>query len=90
MTRFPELPQYQQIDDEALNSLYRQVQTYTAQLALELDTVIQALHFQGATHISTVVTVADLGTPVEGQVAYSTSSGIFRGYVSTTGWVDFN
>mgnify|MGYP003652832252 FL=1 len=48
------------------------------------------LNTRPASNILTVVTVASIGRPSNGNVVFSASAGKFRGFVSGTGWVDFN
>jgi hypothetical protein len=46
-----------------------------------------------ASHIYTVVTVTNIGRPLAGDIAYSASTGKFKGYVSsgsTTEWQNLN
>ena len=43
-----------------------------------------------STKILAVTTVTDIGRPASGDVAFSLGEGKFKGYVSGTGWVNFN
>ena len=47
--------------------------------------------YPGLSNYTKITTVTEIGRPSAGAVAYSTSSGKFRGYTTTaTAWVDFN
>ena len=67
------------------------VRTFVNELTRELDLEDQKQTNAPSTKIYTVTTVTEIGRPSTGAVAYSTSSGKFRGYTTTaTAWVDFN
>jgi len=60
------------------------------ELTRELDTRDRNVDNRPATRIYTVVSVSEIGRPLSGDIAFAASAGKFRGYVSGTGWVDFN
>lgn len=60
------------------------------ELTRELDTRDRDVDNRPATRIYTVVSVSEIGRPLSGDIAFAASAGKFRGYVSGTGWVDFN
>jgi hypothetical protein len=60
------------------------------QIAQELDLRDNKVDSTPSTKIYAVVTVTDIGRPSSGDVAFSKGEGKFKGYVSGTGWVDFN
>lgn len=88
MANYPKFPYYA---PENIQDLYRLLEGWANELSRELDSQDTFIEAQPATKIYTVTTVTDIGRPSGGDVAYSTSSSIFRGYTTTaTGWVDFN
>jgi len=70
--------------------LHRELITWANELARELDSQDTFLESLPSTKIYTVTTATDVKGPLDGFVSYSTSSTKYRGYVSGTGWVDFN
>ena len=59
----------------------------------ELDTRDQVQEGKPTSNIYAVVTVTTIKSPDKGDIAYSVSSGKFKGYVSTAGtqaWEDLN
>ena len=90
MANYPELPFYVALSTEELNRLYNEIQRYAAVLKLELETRDTEIRNSVSTRIYAVTSVNEIGRPFNGSVAFSTSSGKYRGYVSGTGWVDFN
>ena len=89
MATYPGLPKYTKIT--TLDDLVNILNTYTNELTRELDLQDKKQESSPATKVYTVTTVTDIGRPLAGDVAYSTSSVKFRGYTTTaTGWVDFN
>ena len=90
MANYPELPFYVQLSTAELNRLYNEIQRYASVLKLELETRDTEIRNSVSTRIYSVTSVNEIGRPFNGSVAFSTSSGKYRGYVSGTGWVDFN
>jgi|TARA_R110000803_G_scaffold39199_1_gene84485 hypothetical protein len=89
MATYPGLSNYTKIT--TVQQLEDIVRTFVNELTRELDLEDQKQTNAPATKIYTVTTVTEIGRPSAGAVAYSTSSGKFRGYTTTaTAWVDFN
>jgi hypothetical protein len=81
------------VTQEETRKVYNALEKWGAALVNQLDLRDQELEGASATNIFTVVTVTDIGRPKGGDVAYSASSGKFKGYVSTaasTTWKDFH
>lgn len=87
---YPNLPDYSELRPEELQRFYRELLVYTDELKFLLETRDNELNTRPASNILTVVTVASIGRPSNGNVVFSASAGKFRGFVSGTGWVDFN
>ena len=93
MARYPDLPYLLNVTQEETRKVYNALEKWGAALVNQLDLRDQELEGAPATNIFTVVTVTDIGRPKGGDVAYSASSGNFKGYVSTaasTTWKDFH
>lgn len=93
MARYPDLPYLLNVTQEETKKVYQTLEKWGAALVNQLDLRDQELEGAPATNIFTVVTVTDIGRPKGGDVAYSASSGKFKGYVSTaasTTWKDFH
>ena len=93
MARYPDLPYLINVTQEETRKVYNALEKWGAALVNQLDLRDQELEGAPATNIFTVVTVTDIGRPKGGDVAYSASSGKFKGYVSTdasTTWKDFH
>ena len=93
MSRYPDLPYLLNVTQEETRKVYNALEKWGAALVNQLDLRDQELEGAPATNIFTVVTVTDIGRPKGGDVAYSASSGKFKGYVSTaasTTWKDFH
>ena len=83
MARYPDLPYLINVTQEETRKVYKALEKWGAALVNQLDLRDQELEGAPATNIFTVVTVTDIGRPKGGDVAYSASSGKFKGYVST-------
>ena len=93
MARYPALPYLINVTQEETRKVYNALEKWGAALVNQLELRDQELEGAPATNIFTVVTVTDIGRPKGGDVAYSASSGKFKGYVSTaasTTWKDFH
>ena len=93
MARYPDLPYLLNVTQEETRKVYQALEKWGAALVNQLDLRDQELEGAPSTNIFTVVTVTDIGRPKGGDVAYSASSGKFKGYVSTaasTTWKDFH
>ena len=76
-----------------IRRMYSEIQRWGSILISELnnrDTVVESTP---ASNIYRVVTVTSIGRPRKGDIAYSASTGKFKGYVSLgseTSWQDLN
>jgi hypothetical protein len=78
---------------EEVRELYQTIQSWAAVLTNELDSRDIDVETAPSTNVYAVTTVTSIGRPMKGDVAYSTSSGKFKGYVSLgaeTSWQDLN
>ena len=94
MARYPTFPtRFINTSDEQLKELYTTLETWSGLLTNELETRDIDVDAAPATNIYTVVTVTSIGRPRKGDIAYSASSGKYKGYVSTatsTEWQNLN
>ena len=91
MARYPTLPFTLTNDD--LVDMYKQVRSWGEVLVQELDSRDLQVDSAEAQTIFRVTTVTSIGRPVKGAIAYSTSTGKFKGYVSLgseKSWQDLN
>ena len=90
MAQYPVLPINMPTDN--IRAMYEEIQQWGAMLATELAIRDGEIDSAPTTNIYTVVTVGSIGRPRKGDIAYSASSGKFKGYVSLgseTSWKDF-
>ena len=81
------------IETDEVKNLYDTIQTWAAVLTNELDSRDIEVETTPSTNIYAVTTVTNIGRPRKGDIAYSTSSGKFKGYVSLgseTSWQNLN
>ena len=94
MARYPEFPTIFSDDiQRGVTHAYNKFQQWGAALVNELDTRDQQQDATPATNIYSVVTVGSIKRPEKGDIAYSVSTGKFKGYVSTAAtqaWQDLN
>ena len=94
MARYPTFPtRFIDTSDEELRELYTTLETWSGLLTNELESRDVDVDAAPATNIYTVVTVTSIGRPRKGDIAYSASSGKYKGYVSTatsTEWQNLN
>jgi|TARA_R110000824_G_scaffold116584_1_gene268110 hypothetical protein len=94
VARYPVFPLYMtNMETDEVKELYETIQTWAAVLTTELDSRDIGMETTPSTNIYAVTTVTNIGRPRKGDVAYSTSSGKFKGYVSLgaeTSWQDLN
>jgi hypothetical protein len=91
MARYPALPR--NLSNEDLMSVYKEVQRWGSVLINELDSRDLEIQNKPASNIFRVVTITSIGRPIKGDIAYSASTGKFKGYVSLgseTSWQDLN
>lgn len=87
---YPNLPDYTNLKADDLQRFYRELLIYTDELKFLLESRDNELDTRPTSNILTVVTVASIGRPSNGNVVFAASASKFRGFVSGTGWVDFN
>lgn len=87
MANYPKLPYFTVSE---LQELQQMLLSWSNELTRELDARDIQVDTSPSTNIYTVVSTGSVGRPSSGDVAYSISAGKFRGYVSGTGWTDFN
>ena len=94
MARYPEFPPIFSDDiQRGVTHAYNKFQQWGAALVNELDTRDQQQDATPSTNIYAVVTVGSIKRPDKGDIAYSVSTGKFKGYVSTAAtqaWQDLN
>jgi hypothetical protein len=94
MARYPTFPtNFNGISNDELRELYNTIEGWAALLVSELQTRDIDIDATPSTNIYTVVTVTNIGRPRKGDIAYSASSGKYKGYVSVgaeTSWQNLN
>ncbi len=94
MARYPDFPLIFPEDvKRGVDYVYGRIQQWSAALINELDTRDQVQEGKPTSNIYAVVTVTSIKSPDKGDIAYSVSSGKFKGYVSTAStkaWQDLN
>lgn len=94
MARYPTFPtSFNGITNNELKELYTTLETWSALLTNELEIRDVLVDATPSTNIYTVITVTDIGRPRKGDIAYSASSGKYKGYVSLgseTSWQSLN
>jgi hypothetical protein len=91
MARYPTLPYDIRVNQP--QDTYNEIQDWSSALVNELDTRDIQVDTTPSTNIYTVTTVTEIGRPKKGDIAYSVSSGKFKGYVSLgaeTSWQNLN
>ena len=89
----PKLYNNQLQDNEELQQLYNLMEKWGSTLINELNTRDVQVDSRPSTKIFTVTTVTNITNPQAGDIAYSASTGKFKGYVSLaseTSWHDLN
>ena len=96
MTQYPLLPQlanYELKDKPELEQLYKLLNKWSSVLINELNTRDIIEESKPSTNIYSVATVTNIKRPRAGDIAYSVSTGKFKGYVSLgseTSWQNLN
>ena len=94
MARYPDFPLIFPDDiKKGADYVYGRIRQWSAALVNELDTRDLVQEAKPTSNIYAVVTVTNIKDPDKGDIAYSVSSGKFKGYVSTAGtqaWQDLN
>ena len=91
MARYPTLPY--NMSQKDMQKMYNDIQKWGAILINELNSRDIQVDTTPSTNIYTVVTVTSIGRPQKGDIAYSASTGKFKGYVSLgaeTSWQNLN
>ena len=91
MARYPTLPFA--VTTMELQEMYNQVQLWSSMLISELDSRDVEVDTKPTSNIYAVVTTGSIGRPRKGDIAYSASTGKYKGYVSLgseTSWQDLN
>jgi hypothetical protein len=87
---YPQLPNYIDVRSVEPQRLYHDFVGYTNELKFLLEQRDFAEQLRPATKFYPQTTVTDIPAPNEGDIAYSTSSGKFWGYVDSVRWEPFN
>jgi len=90
MANYPQLPLYNTAKQMTVEELYRDLRQVIDTLGYELNIRDGQVDARPATKIYSVTTVTDIGRPSPGDIAFSLDEEKFKGYVSSTGWVDLN
>jgi hypothetical protein len=94
MARYPTFPtNFNNVSNAELRELYETLETWSGLLTSELELRDVVVDGAPSTNIYTVITVTDIGRPRKGDIAYSASSGKYKGYVSLgteTSWQSLN
>ena len=94
MARYPDFPLIFPDDiKKGADYVYGRIRQWSAALVNELDTRDLVQDAKPTSNIYAVVTVTNIKDPDKGDIAYSVSSGKFKGYVSTAAtqaWHDLN
>ena len=91
MARYPTLPFA--LTTSELKDMYDKVQRWSSILISELDSRDIEAESKPTSNIYAVVTTGSIGRPRKGDIAYSASSGKYKGYVSVgaeTSWQNLN
>jgi|TARA_R110000765_G_C18588196_1_gene567339 hypothetical protein len=91
MARYPTLPFALHVEN--IKEMYQEIQRWGSVLISDLDSRDMEIDARPSTNIYRVVTVTNIGRPRKGDIAYSASTGKFKGYVSLgaeTSWQDLN
>ena len=92
--RYPDFPLIFPDDiKKGADYVYGRIRQWSAALVNELDTRDLVQEAKPTSNIYAVVTVTNIKDPDKGDIAYSVSSGKFKGYVSTAAtqaWQDLN
>jgi len=90
MPNYPKLPNYSMAKTMDATEVYTELQRFTDTLTFELDVRDEEINSRPSTRVYSVVTVTEIGRPSPGDIAFSLGEEKFKGYVSSTGWVDLN
>ena len=79
MARYPDLPTAYYIKNKEMNDTYNDLRSWSGNLVNELETRDAEENNKTSTNIYSVVTITNIGRPQAGDVAYSASTGKFKG-----------
>ena len=88
MASYPKFSVYGQIQD--INDMYNEIVSWGNRLTAELDIRDEEVNNKATVRVEVVVTVTEIGRPNPGDIAFSLGEEKFKGYVSSTGWVNLN
>ena len=89
MARYPELSNLVNLSTKEVRDLYNEMQRWGATLLNELDARDAHVDNRPSTTIRVAVTSGSITNPQKGDVVYSTSSGKYKGFVSTAASTTF-
>jgi hypothetical protein len=89
MARYPELSNLVNLSTKEVKDLYNEMQRWGATLLNELDARDAQVDNRPSTTIRVAVTSGSITNPQKGDVVYSTSSGKYKGFVSTAASTTF-
>ena len=89
MARYPELSNLVNVPTKELRDMYNEMQRWGATLLNELDSRDSEVDNRPSTTIRVAVTSGTITNPQKGDVVYSTSSGKYKGFVSTAASTTF-
>ena len=89
MARYPELSNLVNVPTKELRDMYNEIQRWGATLLNELDSRDSEVDNKPSTTIRVAVTSGTITNPQKGDVVYSTSSGKYKGFVSTAASTTF-
>jgi len=87
---YPQLPRYLDVRQIDVQRVYSDLEGYTNELKFLLEQRDLAEQLRPATRFYPSTSVTQIPQPNSGDIAYSTSSGRFWGYIEGTGWQTFN
>ena len=91
MARYPEVSTFIMVDlsNEENRTIYNEMQLWSGALINELDTRDSEVDAAPATTVLAVTTVTNIGSPIAGNIAFSTGESKFKGYDGTN-WQDLH
>ena len=87
MASYPKFSIYKEIQN--INDMYNEVVSWGNRLTAELDIRDEEVNNKATTKVEVVVTVAEIGRPQAGDIAFSSGESKFKGYTGSA-WVDFH
>jgi hypothetical protein len=87
---YPTLPDLYYLTDDQLIRAYTEIRQWADSITNELEGRDLDTSRTGTVRVNRAVSSGALGRPGAGDIVYERKTGKFRGFVSGTGWVDFN